>query len=481
MYNIIKQYIRTAGEYTEVADGNIMVNAPGVTLKNVTINGDLIIGDGVGDGDLLLENVTVKGRLVARGGGANSIVIRGGSVVGKVVIAKVDGNIRVSVEGGAEVEVIVVDDGKDDVIIEGTVGTVQVAAAVPVAIQNATIETVEVSCEGAAEIKVSEGAKVTSVLVSDKAEGSAINVSGQVTNVETSAANTVVSGTGTVRKVTAKEGADGTSVTTRNTEVANQGASNVTAGGKEVPKNGSETSSGGSGTVTPPSGGSSEPEKVTITGVSITGNAVVGSILTAVPSPEEATVTYQWMISDTEDDGYSNIAGATSNAYTLDAGDLGKYIKVTVTGTGRYTGTVTSEATATVRASVAQIGPTHYGSLHEAVNAATDGDTIKLTADVTLSDTIYVDKTITLDLNGHTLRTGLAEIISVGSNVGGTGIIPGNLTIEDSVGTGRITAEAYVIPDVITILPSNSVSVNYGTLTIEGGTFTGNYSEARWQ
>ena len=267
MYNIIKQYIKTPGEYTKVADGNIMVSVPGVTLKNVTINGDLIIGDGVGEGNLTLDNVTIKGRLVARGGGVNSIIIRGGSVEGKVIISKVDGSIRVSVEGGAEVEVIVIDDGKDDVIIEGTVGTVQVNAAVPVAIQNATVSKVEVNCEGAADITVSQGARVTSVVVGDKADGSAINVAGQVSSIETSAANTAVSGTGSVGTVTAKAGADGTSVTTPNTVITNQGASNVTAGGgREVPQNGSATNnSTGTDIVTPPSdggGGYSEPVKV---------------------------------------------------------------------------------------------------------------------------------------------------------------------------------------------------------------------------
>lgn len=258
IYNVIKQYIKAAGEYTTVADGNVMVSVPGVTLKNVTINGDLIVGDGVGDGNLTLENVAVKGRLVARGGGVNSIIIKGGSVEGKVVVAKVDGKIRVSVEGGADVEVIVVDDGKDDVVIEGTIGTVQVNAPdVPVAIQNATVSKVEVNCEGAAKVTVSQDAKVTNVVVGDKAGGSAINVAGQVSKIETSAPETTVSGTGSVGTVTAKSGADGTTVTTPNTVVANQGATGVTAGGgQEVPQNGSTTNnSSGSGVVTPPSGG----------------------------------------------------------------------------------------------------------------------------------------------------------------------------------------------------------------------------------
>jgi len=75
MHNIFRQYINKAGEHSVVADGNILVNVPGVTLKNVTINGDLVVGDGVGEGDLVLDNVTIKGRLLVRGGGVNSIKI----------------------------------------------------------------------------------------------------------------------------------------------------------------------------------------------------------------------------------------------------------------------------------------------------------------------------------------------------------------------------------------------------------------------
>jgi len=253
IYNIIKEYIKVPGVYTKVADGNIMVNVPGVTLKDLTVNGDLIVGDGVGDGELTLENVTIKGRLVARGGGANSIIIRGGSVEGKVVISKVDGNIRVSVEGGADVEVIVIDDGDDAVVIEGNIGTVEInVPEVPVLIRNATLDELIVSCSGIADITVEKGSKVTDISVGGQAEGTNIDVAGEVSNIETSAPETKVTGNGTVRKVTTKAGADGTSVTTPNTVITNEGASGVTAGGgREVPKNGSVTNNSGGSGVTP--------------------------------------------------------------------------------------------------------------------------------------------------------------------------------------------------------------------------------------
>ena len=68
----------------------------------------------------------------------------------------------------------------------------------------------------------------------------------------------------------------------------------------------------------------------------------VGDKLTAVPSPAQATVTYQW-----NRDGAA-ISGATAVSYTVAAEDTGCKLSVTVTGTGSYTGTDTSSETAVV-------------------------------------------------------------------------------------------------------------------------------------
>ena len=68
----------------------------------------------------------------------------------------------------------------------------------------------------------------------------------------------------------------------------------------------------------------------------------VGDTLTAVPSPAQATVTYQW-----NRDGAA-ISGATAVSYTVAAEDAGCKLSVTVTGTGSYTGTDTSSETAVV-------------------------------------------------------------------------------------------------------------------------------------
>jgi len=173
MDKLVAQYIKKAGVYTGndlVKKGNILISVPDVTLKDLTINGDLIIGDGVGDGDVILENVTINGRLVVRGGGENSIHIIGKSSVGTVIVARVEGVVRVAVENGADVDVIIIDDGSDDVVIEGTINEVQIKAEdIVVTANNATIK--KVSVEGEKTVfNVSEGSVIDNANLNSKAK-----------------------------------------------------------------------------------------------------------------------------------------------------------------------------------------------------------------------------------------------------------------------------------------------------------------------
>lgn len=146
MDRMVKTYISEAGTYSDLADGSVMINQPDVTLEDTTITGDLIIGDGVGEGDVTLDNVTVDGALLVRGGGVNSIVITGNSQIGKVIVSKMEGDVRVSVEGNAQVDVVSIEDGKDDVIVQGAIGSLElVATAITVYAADATIADVSVS------------------------------------------------------------------------------------------------------------------------------------------------------------------------------------------------------------------------------------------------------------------------------------------------------------------------------------------------
>jgi hypothetical protein len=344
MYNLLKHYIKTLGTYSRIPEGNIMINAPDITLKDVTVKGDLIIGDGAGDGNIILDNVKVTGRTVVRGGGPDSIKIIGGSELGSVIISKVDGNIRVVTESGVAVEVIYIDDGKDDVIIEGEIDSVKVDAAnVPVVLQNAVVTSMTVTAPDAS-ITIESNATVDMVSVWQAASDVDLYIDGTVTTVTTEADGTLIDGGGTV--VNASIQGDDCSLNTAGTKVeVGESISGTTIGSQTVDSGTTGITDSKGELVIPATGGrrSSGSSRVNINAISIDGEARVGITLSTTVTPTNATVNYQWQRADAEDGVYTDISGATSATFTPIGDNVDKYLKVSATGTGSYTGTVTSE------------------------------------------------------------------------------------------------------------------------------------------
>ena len=79
----------------------------------------------------------------------------------------------------------------------------------------------------------------------------------------------------------------------------------------------------------------------------------------------------------------------------------------------------------------AGIGETYYTDVPSALNAAADGQTIKLLANKMLPDGIYASKTLTLDLNGHSLD---GYSLNVGGLTPTSQVRTGKLTVIDSSG-----------------------------------------------
>ena len=104
---------------------------------------------------------------------------------------------------------------------------------------------------------------------------------------------------------------------------------------------------------------------------------------------------------------------------------------------------------------VATVGGKNYSTIKEAIDAAGDGDTVTLLANVTESITIGEGETIVLDLNGHTL-----------TNTEGSHTITNNgaLTVQDTSAGGTGTVD--------NVTHARGALVNYGTAELEGGTFT---------
>ncbi len=191
-------------------DGSVIVRENSVSLSGKTINGDLIIADGVSRIDL--TGVTVTGRIVLRGG--ESGVTFKDTKAGKGIIANTD------------------------IAVSGSVDNITVA-------------------QGSA-ITVNSGASVSSINVN--AEGAKITGAGKVGTVKANANNVTVTTTGT--KVTAADSVFGVkagdkAVSAGKTETVGSTAS---GGGSS----GGGSSSGGSSSGGSSSGGSSSGSNTTV-------------------------------------------------------------------------------------------------------------------------------------------------------------------------------------------------------------------------
>lgn len=335
MDNMIKCYFKAEGTYTSVPGGNVMINVPNVTLKGVTVTGDLIIGDGVGNGDVILDSVTVTGRTVIRGGGVNSIKITGTSNLQNIIVASVDGQVRVYAQDGTEVGQVIVD-GKDDVIIEGNVGSVTIAANdVTVTATNAEIGSVVIK-GGNAQIIVASGSTVNTLTVD--APNATIAVSGSVANVVVNGEGTEVNGSGRVGSVSAS--ANNVAVTTLNTTVtAATGTKGVIAGTTSV--NGGNTTNTSSGdtsnTSTGNTGGSSDGGSQSGSHSSIPIPTISTFSPMTGPASGGTTVTITGCGTSTDLVDFTYVAPPVVSAVSPEAGTISGGTLVTITGTG-FTG-----------------------------------------------------------------------------------------------------------------------------------------------
>ena len=105
-HNIIGSYITVKGTYDKDIKGSVLIRTDDVELKNLTVDGDLIIGCGAADGKIVLDNVTVKGRLLVWGGGTKAVYCNNGTSMPAVVVARVDDAVKVIYDRDSTLAVI---------------------------------------------------------------------------------------------------------------------------------------------------------------------------------------------------------------------------------------------------------------------------------------------------------------------------------------------------------------------------------------
>ncbi|KAI7257813.1 hypothetical protein KC345_g10689 [Hortaea werneckii] len=194
---------------------NVTVSTYGVTLQNLVIHGDLLLGEGIGEGDVTLSNVDVKGKVIVQGGGANSVHLKD-SALEQIVVQKKNGTVRLVAEGSTVVKSVSVQSGVkleesggtgagftdielpanlaagSEVTLNGTFGEIDIEAKAPVLkLLKGSVSTLNVAANAAGlKVELSEGTSVSRVVLN---------------------AATSVTGAGRVLAATVNEGAKGSS------------------------------------------------------------------------------------------------------------------------------------------------------------------------------------------------------------------------------------------------------------------------------
>lgn len=261
--------------------------------------------------------------------------------------------------------------------------------------------------------------------------------------------------------------------------------------------------------------------ELTITDVTVAGVAKEGQTLNASVTPSAATATFRWERS-TDGTAWTAIEGETSSNYTIQAADVGLYLRTVATGSGFYNGVATSSATAKVTP-LAGSGTTavKIGTASELValseNFGASGYPIdgkyELSADIDMNDvpfqaigggTAPTPFLGTFNGKGHAIRnlkisssgngTGLFAYIGTGGRVvnvklqnvditGGnsTGAIAGNSTgtVENSYVDGKITGAGYT-GGIVGLLHAGTLQNSFVTAEVYGTTGGGLIGGTNW-
>lgn len=185
--NIVSGFANRSQTYSnETVNGLMVINKPNVILKNMKINGDLIVAEGVGDGDLTLTGTRVTGNMIVKGGGSDTIHINGQSNINKISLLKTDSTVRLDVSASAKVGTVLAANGSDDIIISGTVDKLDINCTEnKVAAVNAQINNVSISSSGV-QFAIDNSSKIENLTVTGA--GSQINTEGTVTTININSA-----------------------------------------------------------------------------------------------------------------------------------------------------------------------------------------------------------------------------------------------------------------------------------------------------
>lgn len=240
MDNLVDTYAASAADVSgSTVSGNLIVTA-GMTLTGVSVNGDLILADGVGSGVVTLDGVSVTGRILVRGGSVDMVNGKGGDVVVK------NPNTTSTVTSDAKLSSVTL---YTSATTKADASAITVKDSAKLSVASGTVDKVTTDSDASSpSVSVAKGATVTTVDANAagttvSGEGSVVTVNANANNVAVTTANTVVKAASSTSGVTAA----GVSVPAGETGTINSDATSATVTKTATADNSTSSSSSGGG------------------------------------------------------------------------------------------------------------------------------------------------------------------------------------------------------------------------------------------
>lgn len=325
---------------TKTTSDDVVIEDKGTTLKNQTVDGNVTIAKSVGNGDVTLRNVTIKGDLIVKGGGSNTVTLEDVDVRGKARLLKE--GVHLHLVGDTDIRKLLIDlaahitqsssykDEIGEIILAGD-GDLSKTTRIDVPAKQLRIEN---------QADLILGGDVEKLIVDEDAKGAEIEIKkGTTVNELNTDAKIKLTGKGRIDllDVSASGVTFDKNLNIRKTDTSN---------GATAPKENGSTSTGGS------SGGSSDTASKEITGAEkVTRDVPYGTsaddALAAIPK----TVTLKLKGGSTTTTTVTNWKWADGVSYNATPTENTNYkatTTVTIPSGYTYNGTLTAEATVTV-------------------------------------------------------------------------------------------------------------------------------------
>ena len=329
---------------TKTTSDDVVIEDKGTTLKNQTVDGNVTIAKSVGNGDVTLRNVTIKGDLIVKGGGSNTVTLEDVDVRGKVRLLKE--GVHLHLAGDTDIRKLLIDlaaritqsssykDEIDEIILAGD-GDLNKTTRIDVPAKQLRIEN---------QADLILGGDVEKLIVDEDAKGAEIEIKkGTTVNELNTDAKIKLTGKGRIDllDVSASGVTFDKNLNIRKTDTSN---------GATAPKENGSTSTGGNSGGS--SGGSSGTASKEITGAEkVTRDVPYGTsaddALAAIPK----TVTLKLKGGSTTTTTVTNWKWADGVSYNTTPTENTNYkatTTVTIPSGYTYNGTLTAEATVTV-------------------------------------------------------------------------------------------------------------------------------------